>query len=165
LIVLHCYRKPDDFKKSCYLIDSISKEYDLVNKIVTKEFVLFQRDVLLMIGREKSVECDKRRLDLSTLQSMKEKKIQELQALNAEFNCIQEQEACLYLDEPDLDDQTHEDLSVIANDLSSKFKKFNEIYDNEISPWIKKDYVKRGGDKIVEGNILLHYSLILNYFK
>jgi hypothetical protein len=100
LIVLHCYRKPDDFKKSCYLIDSISKEYDLVNKIVTKEFVLFQRDVLLMIGREKSVECDKRRLDLSTLQSMKEKKIQELQALNAEFNCIQEQEACLYLDEP-----------------------------------------------------------------
>ncbi|RGB41997.1 hypothetical protein C1646_751457 [Rhizophagus diaphanus] len=143
--------KPDDFKKSCYLIDSISKECDLVNKIVSKEFGLFPRDVLLMIGKEKAVESDKHKLDLSTLQSMKGKKIQELQALNAESNCIQEQEACLYLDEPDVNEQTHEDLSVIASDLSSKFKKFNEIYDNEISPWIKKDYIKRDGDKIAEG--------------
>ncbi|CAG8482525.1 4491_t:CDS:2 [Funneliformis caledonium] len=142
--------KPDDFKKSCCLIDSISKDCDLFNKIVTKEIDLFPRDVMLIIGKEKSAE-DVGKLDLSILQSMKEKKLQELQDLNAKFNCIQEQEACLYLDESDLDDQTHDELCVIANNLTSQFKTFNEIYDNEISPWIKKDHFKYG-EKIVEGH-------------
>ncbi|CAI2186987.1 6946_t:CDS:2 [Funneliformis geosporum] len=138
--------KPDDFKKSCCLIDSISKDCDLFKKIVTKEFDLFPRDVMLIIGKDKSAE-DIGKLDLSILQSLKEKKFQELQDLNAKSNCIQEQEASLYLDEPDLDDQTHDELCVIANDLTSQFKTFSKIYDNEISPWIKKDH----GEKIVEG--------------
>jgi hypothetical protein len=107
-----------------------------------------------MIGKEKSVKNSKRKLDLSILQLMKEKKLQELQVLNAEFNCVQEEQAWLYLDESDLDDQTHEDLSVISNDLSSKFKAFNEIYDNEISPWIKRDFIKHVKNNIVECNFI-----------
>ncbi|CAG8758487.1 3963_t:CDS:2, partial [Racocetra persica] len=130
--------KSDELAKSCSLMDGLTANCDLMNKVVDQQFELFPRDVELMIGNAKCTGNICSKVDISTLQNSKEKEKQLIHNIQTELNCMQERHA----HEQDSNQQTLNKLAQVTKELMLQLERFYKIYDNEIEPWVRKDQKK-----------------------
>ncbi|CAG8818947.1 43171_t:CDS:2, partial [Gigaspora margarita] len=133
--------KSDELAKSCSLMDGLTVNRDLMDKIVDQQFELFPKDLELMIGNAKCND-NSCKVDIGTLQNFKEKEIQLVHNLQTELNCVQERHA----HEQDSNQQTLNKLAQVTKELSLQMERFYKIYDNEIEPWVGKN-----PKKVVDG--------------